>query len=126
CRVSGLSSSVRSPSFAGFVLLLAAQSAPAQRSDTLPYRDPRLPVEARITDLLGRMTLEEKFWQMFMIPGDLDDPRNDYSHGIFGLQIGARRGGGAAPANAARAHAERINTIQRYFVEQTRLGIPII
>ena len=29
-------------------------------------------------------------------------------------------------ANAARAHAERINAIQRYFVERTRLGIPII
>jgi hypothetical protein len=33
------------------------------------------------------MTLEEKFWQLFMIPGDLDTPANDYSHGIFGLQI---------------------------------------
>ena len=28
--------------------------------------------------------------------------------------------------NSARAHAERLNTIQRYFVERTRLGIPII
>ena len=42
-------------------------------------------------DLLGRMTLEEKFWQLFMIPGDLDNPANDYSHGIFGLQIAPRR-----------------------------------
>ena len=77
------------------------------------YRDPSLPVDSRVTDLLGRMTLEEKFWQLFMIPGDLDDPAHDYSKGIFGLQI-------------RPAHAERINTIQRYFVEKTRLGIPII
>ncbi|MEZ5320197.1 MAG: glycoside hydrolase family 3 N-terminal domain-containing protein, partial [Vicinamibacterales bacterium] len=103
------------------------------------YRDPAQPVEARVRDLLGRMTLEDKFWQLFMIPGDLDDPGNDYSHGIFGLQIStAPAGDGAGGAGVgeadavgsaaviARAHAERINAIQRYFVEQTRLGIPII
>lgn len=84
-----------------------------------PYRDARLPVSERVRDLVGRMTLEEKFWQLFMIPGDLDDPANDYSHGIFGLQISTARGN-------ARAHAERINAIQRFFVEKTRLGIPII
>ncbi len=76
------------------------------------------------------MTLEEKFWQLFMIPGDLDDSTHDYSHGVFGLQIASA----ALPASkvvesagsAARRHAERINAIQRYFVEKTRLGIPII
>ena len=92
--------------------LLAASQPPV-------YRDPAAPIETRVTDLLGRMTLEEKFWQLFMIPGSLDDPSHDYSKGIFGLQI---RGG----TPTARAHAERINAIQRYFVEQTRLGIPII
>ena len=74
-------------------------------------------------DLLGRMTLEEKFWQLFMIPGDLDNTANDYSKGIFGLQISTPA---AAGGSIARAHAERINAIQRYFVERTRLGIPII
>ena len=73
------------------------------------------------------MTLEEKFWQLFMIPGDLDTPANDYSHGIFGLQIGtAKDAPDSPPAAAARAHAARINAIQKYFVEKTRLGIPII
>jgi beta-glucosidase len=95
-------------------LLLAAQP-PA-------YRDATLPIEARVKDLLGRMTLEEKFWQLFMIPGSLDDPAHDYSNGIFGLQIRAPRGA----AMTARAHADRINGIQRYFLEKTRLGIPII
>jgi beta-glucosidase len=98
-----------------------ASQPPAQPP---PYRNPSLPVDARVRDLLSRMTLEEKFWQLFMIPGDLDNiggPANDYSHGIFGLQIGMPRSGGGA-----RAHAERINAIQKYFVEQTRLGIPII
>jgi beta-glucosidase len=95
-----------------------------------PYRDAKQPVAERVRDLLGRMTLEEKFWQLFMIPGDLDNPANDYSNGIFGLQIRMRDGGETAakrPAGEiARAHAARINAIQRYFVEKTRLGIPII
>lgn len=64
------------------------------------------------------MTLEEKFWQLFMIPGDLSDSAHDYSHGIFGLQVPA--------APTARQDAERIDSIQRFFVERTRLGIPII
>jgi beta-glucosidase len=44
--------------------LLAALAAPvmmtAQSPETVPYRNPKLPVEERVTDLLGRMTLEEK------------------------------------------------------------------
>jgi beta-glucosidase len=118
----------------GVICLLVSVSAPRPRgSQEAPYRDARRPVEERVRDLVGRMTLEEKFWQLFMIPGDLDDPADDYSHGVFGLQISTeRRGTGQtgprpAPAGAvARAHAERINAIQRFFVEKTRLGIPII
>jgi beta-glucosidase len=107
--------------------LSAQVSPPNQRTDGLPYRDARLPVDTRVHDLLGRMTIEEKFWQTFMIPGDLDDSTHDYSHGAFGLQISvAPRGQTVAPTAAARAHAERINAIQRFFVEHTRLGIPII
>ena len=110
---------------ATLLLTLAAFAAglPASQVSTPPYKNAALPIDARVQDLLGRMTLEEKFWQVFMIPGSLDDPAHDYSKGIFGLQIST---GAATGRAAARAHAERINTIQRYFVEQTRLGIPII
>jgi beta-glucosidase len=97
------------------------------------YRNSNLPVTERVRDLLGRMTLEEKFWQLFMIPGDLDDPSHDYSAGVFGLQISttpsvtnAAASQAAAGASIAYGHAERINAIQRFFVENTRLGIPII
>jgi beta-glucosidase len=85
------------------------------------YKDSTASVAARVRDLLGRMTLEEKFWQTFMIPGDLTDPTQDYSHGIFGLQV-------TQPPSArdAKADAERINAIQKFFVERTRLGIPMI
>ena len=69
------------------VLLLIALGLVVQDRQPFPYQRADLPVDARVRDLLSRMTLEEKFWQLFMIPGDLDNPANDYSHGIFGLQI---------------------------------------
>ncbi|MEN4761058.1 glycoside hydrolase family 3 N-terminal domain-containing protein [Chryseobacterium sp. C39-AII1] len=99
------------------------------------YKDPKQPIEARVQDLLKRMTPEEKFWQCFMIPGDLDNvPKGQYAHGIFGLQVSAgNQGGGVAGqllkynANEdAERLAKKINAIQKYFVEESRLGIPII
>ena len=102
----------------------------SQVGERPPYRNAAARIEDRVRDLLGRMTLEEKFWQLFMLPGDVDDPSHDYSHGVFGLQTSPFRRGtdhaGDPPAAIARAHAERINAIQHYFVEKTRLGIPII
>ena len=107
--------------------LTAAAWSPGRAQTTLPYKDSSQPIDVRVRDLVSRMTLEEKFWQLFMIPGDLDNAANDYSHGIFGLQISTVRGAPDQTASAAaRAHAQRINAIQRYFVERTRLGIPII
>ncbi|MEP6676150.1 MAG: glycoside hydrolase family 3 N-terminal domain-containing protein [Ferruginibacter sp.] len=102
---------------------------------TFPYKNPALPIEQRVNDLLQRMTIEEKFWQMFMIPGDLDPAKsNQYHHGIFGFQVSAA----TAEKNAAQqmlqyntketaeALAKKINAIQKYFVDSSRLGIPII
>ena len=109
-------------------LLLVPPRTPPQTDGPPPYRNRQLPTDERVRDLLGRMTLEEKFWQLFMIPGDLDDPTHDYSHGVFGLQISVAPAGTAGPGGpgTARGHAERVNAIQRFFVERTRLGIPII
>ncbi|KXH85025.1 beta-glucosidase [Chryseobacterium kwangjuense] len=106
----------------------------AQKEKPL-YKDPKQPVEARVQDLLKRMTPEEKFWQCFMIPGDLDHvPKAQYKHGIFGLQVSAaNHGGGAAgqlltynAGEDAEMLAKKINAIQKYFIEESRLGIPII
>ena len=110
---------VQHPSFRLAVAVAVAATWAFAPGQAPPYRNPQLPVAERVADLLGRMTLEEKFWQLFMLPGDLDDPAHDYSKGVFGLQISTEEQG-------ARAHAERINAIQRFFVEKTRLGIPII
>lgn len=85
---------------------------------TMPYRNRHLPAAARARDLLARMTLEEKFWQLYMVPGDLSDASEDHSHGVFGLQVPA--------AASASADAARIDSVQKYFTGRTRLGIPII
>jgi len=113
----------RQVTLAAVVIALDLSARLACAQSPLPYRDAHLPTADRVRDLLGRMTREEKFWQLFMIPGDLDDASYDYSHGIFGLQISPAD---SARNDTARRHAERINAIQRYFVDRTRLGIPII
>ncbi|KAA9036545.1 beta-glucosidase [Ginsengibacter hankyongi] len=99
----------------------------------LPYKNPKLPIEERVKDLISRMTPEEKFWQLFMIPSDLSDGKEKYKNGIFGFQVSAKGNKDAAgqllnysAASNALETAKLINSIQKYFVEDTRLGIPII
>lgn len=116
-----------------FILVawVAPFSVPGQ--PTAPYKNSSLSVNQRVNDLLPRMTPEEKFWQLFMIPGDLSDGAEKYKNGIFGLQVrssvpedAAGQFVTAANRNDALETARKINAIQKYFVEQTRLGIPII
>src|SRR5882672_2064579 len=99
----------------------------------LPYKNSKLPVEERIKDLMGRMTPEEKFWQLFMIPGDLSDGKEKYKNGIFGFQVSTKGNPDVAgqvlnysAASKAKETAKLINSIQKYFAEETRLGIPMI
>jgi beta-glucosidase len=106
--------------------LLTCAAAP--RIHAQAYKNRALPVEARVRDLLGRMTLEEKFWQLWMVPGDLDSGSAVYKHGVYGLQVRARDAAATdgSPAAAARRMAGKLNSIQRFFVDSTRLGIPMI
>jgi beta-glucosidase len=111
-----------------FLCIPLLSCATAPRAGGPVYKNSSLPVDARVRDLLGRMTLEEKFWQLWMVPGDLDSGTTLYQHGVFGLQV--REHGivsdGSDPGAPARRMAGKLNSIQRYFVERTRLGIPII
>src|SRR5512147_837033 len=78
------------------------------------YRDSGLSVDVRVKDLLSRMTPEEKFWQLFMLAGGLDDGVEKYSYGAFGFQISG--------LNDRIGTAALVSRIQRHFVEKTRLG----
>ena len=102
----------------GWAALTLAALLPTPAGAQTPWRDAALPVEARVRDLLDRMTLEEKFWQLFMLPGNRADSSHDYAHGVFGLQDRS--------AAEARGDAVGYNALQRYFVDSTRLGIPML
>jgi beta-glucosidase len=117
-----------------FFLALSFNTAFSQ-NPILPYKNPALPVDDRVKDLMSRMTVEEKFFQLFMIPGDLDkiEP-GQYTHGIFGLQVSAASKGNEDTQQLLKYNTaengltltKKINAIQKFFVEKTRLGIPII
>lgn len=117
-----------------FISVLVISCEKNSKDEIPPYKNPELSTEKRVDDLMGRMTLEEKFWQMFMIPGDLSIGKDKLKHGIFGFQISSKgKNDNAAEqimdygsTGSAKQMAEEINEIQRYFLEESRLGIPII
>ncbi len=94
------------------------------------YRDPLLPVEVRVADLLGRMTRSEKvaqigsFWAFDVVDEDgLDKDRlTALAHDGIGHVTRLAGSTNLQPAEVART----ANAIQRHLVEETRLGIPAI
>lgn len=101
------------------------------------YKDPSRPAEERAADLLRRMTLEEKAAQMLCVwqqkaetlvdaEGNFDPAKAAKAfkdgHGLG--QVG--RPSDAGPGLNARRMAELTNAIQRFFLENSRLGIPVI
>jgi beta-glucosidase len=113
--------------FIGGIDFVSAQQLPI-------YKNPAYTNEQRVADLLQRMTPTEKFWQLFMIPGDLGANPSLYKNGIFGFQVSAaslQKGVGVQllqynTKENALLLAQKINQIQRYFINETRLGIPFI
>lgn len=95
--------------------LLLLPTALGAQAGAEPYRDVGLGVEARVRDLLGRMTAEEKFWQLYLHPGDSAAVAGA---GRYGVQV--------RTTGTTRDAARQVNAVQRRFVEGTRLGIPII
>ena len=94
------------------------------------YRDPALSIDARVTDLLARMTRAEKiaqlgsFWAFEVVA---DDRVRRGAAGRPRATGSARSPGWPASTNLRPIEvAETANAIQRYHVEGTRLGIPTI
>jgi beta-glucosidase len=95
-----------------------------------PYLDAGLTIEARVEDLLARMTIEEKaaqlgsIWSFEAIRDGALDP--DRARSLLGLGIGqVSRIAGATNLDALGVAAAG-NDVQRFLVEETRLGIPAI
>lgn len=102
-----------------------------------PYQNSKLPVNVRVRDLLSRMTLPEKAAQMMCVwqqkaqklvdaegKFDLKKAKKAFKQGHGLGQVG--RPSDAGPGLDARGQAELTNAIQRFFIEQSRLGIPVI
>lgn len=84
-----------------------------------PYRNPALPVEERLEDLLNQMTLDEKCDQLLQTTIGPDvNPNNLGDGGEFRPSIGS--------ILSYFGGAHKRNEFQRRAVEDTRLGIPII
>lgn len=121
-------------------LLSLTGFAVSAAAETPIYRQSDQPVDARVADLLGRMTLEEKVAQLVslwhsknrmldedgifvpklateLIPhgiGQIARPSDNFGRGDTGQTI----------TKTPRETVELVNAIQRYLVEETRLGIP--
>jgi beta-glucosidase len=99
----------------------AGQEAPA------PYKDPRLPVEQRVADLLKRMTVEDKVDQISggrPLESGVLDPTGRYTDANLADTLGQMYN----PYNrrSARDWAILHNALQRYRLQKTRLGIPLL
>lgn len=101
------------------------------------YENPAVPVEERIKDLLSQMTLEEKTCQMATLYGSgrvLKDalPEAHWKQALWKDGIGnidEEHNGigkfGSEYAFPYTKHVKALHDIQRWFVEETRLGIPV-
>jgi beta-glucosidase len=99
-----------------------------------PYKDPHLGVDRRVEDLLARMTVEEKIRQLDMYWGkevaDMDGPNSDGHEAAAwdpqktAASLGA--GGAGSIHDLYPLSAGITNSIQRYAIEKTRLGIPVL
>lgn len=90
--------------------------------ETPLYRDPAAPVEARVDDLLSRMTLEEKIGQMTQAERQFITPDQVTKYFIGSVLSG---GGSVPRPNTAENWAEMYDAFQRAALK-TRLGMPII
>src|SRR5450631_4815140 len=110
----------------------------ARAQTTAPYLDSKTPVEQRITDLLSRMTVEEKVAQMtgaWENRGFFSDPQALFvdekgnflpERAAVLLKYGIGEISRPSEGRDPRAMVEYTNTVQKWVKQNTRLGIPVL
>jgi beta-xylosidase len=118
--------------------VVSSTSKAKGRSDAAPlYKNAKAPAAGRARDLLSRMTLEEKIAQMTCVwqkkAETLVDAEGNFDPAKAKKAFKDRRGIGQVgrPSDAgrgkdARGMAVLTNAIQKFFLENTRLGIPVM
>ncbi len=134
-KIAGLSST----SFAAAMLvaLLAARPAPSQSIPT--YKDASVSTDKRIADLLQRMTIEEKIAQLesaASLPSFVPAPgvfegaglNQERTKDLFSLGLGTYSfvGDFAGDAGSPGESARKRNLLQKWVMQNTRLGIPVL
>ena len=102
------------------------------------YENPKIDVERRITDLISQMTLQEKTCQTATLYGynrvlkdelpTLDWKNQIWKDGIANIDEhlnGWGAGSKSVYATDTEKHIWAMNEVQRFFIEDTRLGIPV-
>jgi len=94
-----------------------------------PYKNPKLPVDQRVADLISRMTLKEKILQLDMFSGKNEygfkgHEATEYSEEITARIIG--NNGIGSIHDLYPINVDIANNIQKYAMEKTRLGIPVL
>jgi beta-glucosidase len=122
------------------VLVVAVSVAPVHSQNAQPaYRNANLPIEQRVADLLSLMTIEEKVAQVTCLwskkPQQIDEPgsftfpdRGPFSpeKAAVVLKNGIGEIARQRERKGPRDSAIFANAVQKYLVENTRLGIPAI
>lgn len=103
-----------------------------------PYRDAELPIDQRVADLLSRMTLEEKVAQLQAVwikrqtlETESGEFAEENAREVLGLGIGqvARPSENKHPVSPNKTPRQTVkftNDVQRWLLDNTRLGIPAI
>ncbi|HTV42134.1 MAG TPA: glycoside hydrolase family 3 N-terminal domain-containing protein [Candidatus Sulfotelmatobacter sp.] len=118
-------------------LALFSSVAMSDAQDSLPpYKDPNLPVDQRVQDLLNRMTVEEKARQLDMYSGASDflaaDQRADRTHAEPDAALDPRLAEkvlgnlGAGSIHDLYPYPQLYNAIQAWVIKSNRLGIPAL
>ncbi len=94
----------------------------AQQGDVPIYKDPTRSVADRVSDLMSRMTLDEKIGQMTLVEKNSIKSPDIAPMGIGGLLSG---GGGYPQPNTAAAWAQMVDDFQKQALS-SRLGIPLL